>query len=413
MRETMADLTVKLDDISGGLPHSSTAHVSLWVLEQVLGRPIKAPVAPKLLGLTEYLRKAGGVRPDLGGELTSRDLGKLVDLAGKMNLEDATLDAWHAGYIGHEHGTFSDTRPEQDDLLTALDQERFGERVLRLDDQPVWDAHLAAKDHFERLHQVDPHLKSNFDIRLRARADTSWRWTATRGHLAITKGTKRRKAEQLAIAFPRVAEYLVAHTRWNQARKLIEAFGPALLRWQDEDDRVRGQFRVWGAVTGRHSCGNPNLQQMPRAASFRALWIAPPGRKLIVCDYDQIEMRLAAVLARDGALLDVYRRGADIHAENAAIIFAKPRADVTKADRQAAKPIGFAVIYGAGAAGLAEIDRRFDRAGTRVPGSVPRHLPRFSCVPRTCGRRGADSRLDQRSSQAGESGSTTRPLPPA
>lgn len=357
MQRTAADLKTKLDEICNGdvKLHSSTAHVSMWIIGEVLGYPLVPPDEPKLVGLLEFLRQAGGLSPDRGGELAARDLGRLVSLTGKLNLEEATLDAWQAGYIGLEHSTFGDERPEQDELLEAIDRERFGDRVLTLDDQLLWDAYLAQKENFERLHKADPYLKSSFDIRLRARANTTWRWTAKTGHLAITKGSKARKAEQLSHAFPQIAEYLVTHSRWNKARKLIEAFGPALPKhWQDEDGRVRGQFKVWAAVTGRQSCVNPNLQQMPREAEFRALFVAPPGRKLIVCDYSQIEMRLAAIFARDEVLLDVYRRGADIHAANAAIIFGVLESEVTKAQRQAAKPVGFAVIYGAGAAGLAE-----------------------------------------------------------
>ena len=52
---------------------------------------------------------------------------------------------------------------------------------------------------------------------------------------------------------------------------------------------------------------------MPREAAFRALFRAPPGRVLVVCDYSQIELRLAAIIAPDEALLAVYREGRDVH----------------------------------------------------------------------------------------------------
>ncbi len=255
--------------------------------------------------------------------------------------------AWEAGYIGHEHDRWSadGTRPEQDDLLGAIDRELAGDRVLTLDDHAVWDGYLAARADFDTRHRDDPERLANFCGRLQACCGLTWRRTKG-GALAVTKALKPKMAEALAGQFPRVSEYLLAHARWTKAVKLLGTFGESLRSWVDADGRLRGQLKVGGTVTLRHSASRPNVQQMPRQAEFRALFRAPPGRALVVCDYSQIELRLAAIIAPDEALLEVYASDADIHAEVAAAI-GLPRSSQSKG-------VSFAMIYGAGVGGVAE-----------------------------------------------------------
>jgi DNA polymerase I-like protein with 3'-5' exonuclease and polymerase domains len=123
--------------------------------------------------------------------------------------------------------------------------------------------------------------------------------------------------------------------------------------------------------TGRTSCRQPNIQQMPREPWFRRLFVARPGHKLIIADYAAIELRtLAAVLlARFGQskLADVIRRGVDPHAYTAAMTTGmtleefmavkKKAPDVFKHHRQAAKAINFGVPGGLGPRRLAEYAR--------------------------------------------------------
>jgi DNA polymerase-1 len=108
---------------------------------------------------------------------------------------------------------------------------------------------------------------------------------------------------------------------------------------------------------------------MPREAEFRALFRAPPGRVLIVCDYSQIELRLAAIIAGDPALLEVYRTGADVHAEVAAAI-GLPRGAQSKG-------VSFAMIYGAGVAGVAEASG-LSTEGVHLPSGRPTRSKRAS-----------------------------------
>jgi DNA polymerase I-like protein with 3'-5' exonuclease and polymerase domains len=139
------------------------------------------------------------------------------------------------------------------------------------------------------------------------------------------------------------------------------------------DETVYADFVQYGTVTGRFSCREPNLQNIPRPDSdlgkrIRGLFIAPEGHRLVVADYGQIELALLAHFIREGRLFDGFWDGIDPHsATAAALVSMDPRefqAKVLDADdwakrlRQAAKGINFAIVYGAGpdkVASMAEI----------------------------------------------------------
>ena len=134
-----------------------------------------------------------------------------------------------------------------------------------------------------------------------------------------------------------------AHRVSNYGAKLASA---------NRGGRVRAAFLLGGAVTGRMSCADFNLQSIPRDPGFRGLFRAPPGRRLVVADYSQMELRVAALLAGGGPLLDAFRGGLDVHRATAAEILGKDGADVDREERQLAKAVSFGLLYGQGAAGL-------------------------------------------------------------
>ncbi len=116
--------------------------------------------------------------------------------------------------------------------------------------------------------------------------------------------------------------------------------------------RIHADFGIAGTRGGRFNCRNPNLQNPPRDPAFRRLFKAPEGRVLVVADYSQVELRIAALLALDKTMLDAYQQGADLHIRTAAAVSGIPESEVTKAQRQLAKACNFGLIYGMGAAGL-------------------------------------------------------------
>jgi DNA polymerase-1 len=121
--------------------------------------------------------------------------------------------------------------------------------------------------------------------------------------------------------------------------------------------RVHTSYSQTGAVTGRISSSNPNLQNIPirteEGRRVRNGFIAEKGSVLLSVDYSQIELRIVAHMAGDEAMLAAFKAGEDIHATTAAAIYGVDLDAVTKEMRRHAKAINFGLIYGMSAFGLA------------------------------------------------------------
>lgn len=120
--------------------------------------------------------------------------------------------------------------------------------------------------------------------------------------------------------------------------------------------RVHTSYNQTGSVTGRIASSDPNLQNIPIRTELgrqvRQAFIAAPGQQLVSIDYSQVELRIAAHMAQDEAMLSAFRQGQDIHAATAAAIYGVPLEQVTKEQRRHAKAINFGIIYGMSAFGL-------------------------------------------------------------
>lgn len=109
-----------------------------------------------------------------------------------------------------------------------------------------------------------------------------------------------------------------------------------------------------GARTGRMSISEPSLQNLPRGDPLvRDAFIPSPGNSLLLCDYDQVEMRLMTHFARSERLADAFKHG-DIFTNMARDLFNDPTIDKGSTLRQLTKQCTYAKIYGAGAAKFAE-----------------------------------------------------------
>ena len=121
--------------------------------------------------------------------------------------------------------------------------------------------------------------------------------------------------------------------------------------------RVHTSYHQAGAATGRLASADPNLQNIPIRTDdgrrIRQAFVAAPGRKLVACDYSQIELRIMAHLSEDPALLRAFTSGEDIHRATAAEVFGKSIDQVSANERRAAKAINFGLMYGMSAFGLA------------------------------------------------------------
>ncbi len=137
---------------------------------------------------------------------------------------------------------------------------------------------------------------------------------------------------------------------YREISKLKGTYVDALPALADAQDRIHSSFRQTVAATGRLSSSDPNLQNIPiRTAAGREIrraFIAPAGRKLVVADYSQIELRILAHLSGDQNLIDAFERGEDIHRATAARIFHVAPDLVSSEMRFAAKRINFALLYG-------------------------------------------------------------------
>ena len=122
--------------------------------------------------------------------------------------------------------------------------------------------------------------------------------------------------------------------------------------------RLHTSYHQAGAATGRLSSSDPNLQNIPirtvDGRHIRTAFIAPPGRRIVACDYSQIELRIMAHLSGDEGLLRAFAAGADIHKATAAEVFGKSMEEVGSDERRAAKAINFGLMYGMSAFGLAK-----------------------------------------------------------
>ncbi len=144
---------------------------------------------------------------------------------------------------------------------------------------------------------------------------------------------------------------------FREISKLKGTYVDALPALADAEGRVHTSFRQTVAATGRLSSSDPNLQNIPiRTAAGREIrraFVAPPGRRLVVADYSQIELRILAHMSGDSALLQAFEQGEDIHRATAAKVFGVSPDLVSHEMRYAAKRINFGLLYGMGAFSLA------------------------------------------------------------
>ncbi|MCJ0826439.1 DNA polymerase, partial [Luteimonas sp. 50] len=143
----------------------------------------------------------------------------------------------------------------------------------------------------------------------------------------------------------------LAKLRSTYTDKLPEMVNP-------DTGRVHTSYHQAGAATGRLASSDPNLQNIPIRTEdgrrIRKAFVAPQGRRIVACDYSQIELRIMAHLSQDPALLRAFESGADIHRATAAEVFGKAIEEVSGNERRAAKAINFGLMYGMSAFGLAK-----------------------------------------------------------
>ena len=172
---------------------------------------------------------------------------------------------------------------------------------------------------------------------------------------AKARSTAAEVLEELAL----IHELPKKIIEYRELSKLKSTYSDVLPRLiHPVSGRLHTRFSQTGAVTGRLSSSNPNLQNIPirteLGREIRAAFVSSPGCLLLSADYSQIELRILAHLSDDPVLAEAFRRGEDIHSRTAQEVFDVAPFAQTREHRRVAKVINFGVIYGLSAFGLAQ-----------------------------------------------------------
>jgi DNA polymerase-1 len=166
--------------------------------------------------------------------------------------------------------------------------------------------------------------------------------------------TDARTLEQLRGQHPIIEALL----RYREVEKLRSTYGESLAAEIADDGRIHATFRQTVARTGRLSSDRPNLHNIPvrteEGRRFRQAFVPSAGRRLLVADYDQVELRAIAHLSGDPGLTSAFEAGEDIHRTVASRVFGVERDKVNLGQRSTAKMVSYGLAYGMEAYGLSQ-----------------------------------------------------------
>ncbi len=266
----------------------------------------------------EYLSQRAKLQetPSLYKVLTDLDL-PLIPVLYKMEKKGMLIDR---GYFKKLH-------------------QEFTAEVKRLEEE-VWE--LAGKE-----------FNVNSPVQLSEILFTDLR-LPTKGIKKTSRGysTGAKELEKLKTLHPVIGKII----EYREAAKLLSTYIIPIPDLADAAGRIHTTFTQNVTATGRLSSKDPNLQNIPvrteEGKRIRTGFVAPAGKVFVSADYSQFELRLAAVLSNDRALIGDFNNGVDIHTKTAAEAFHVPLDQVTKQQRRAAKVVNFGILYGMSAKGL-------------------------------------------------------------
>jgi DNA polymerase-1 len=209
-----------------------------------------------------------------------------------------------------------------------------------------WDAHLAEVERLEKKlepygREVEPSL--NLGERL------NWNRLELIKKVLHRQGLPADQTNEEALAPYKDHPFVATLLKWREVTKRGKLLA-GLLEPARRGGRIYADWDALGAGTGRMTCSSPNLQQTPHG--LRAYIKPREGCVLVKADFSQIELRIAAALAKDRRMLQAFREGTDLHRLTASLILSKPLDQVGKEERQLAKALNFGLLYGMGAEGL-------------------------------------------------------------
>ncbi|PYS91946.1 MAG: hypothetical protein DMF64_10325 [Acidobacteria bacterium] len=225
-----------------------------------------------------------------------------------------------------------------------LDEHRWREQLVRVEKRRAELARELQAMLAEGAQQGMLFAEARTDINL----DSHTQLTAALKRLGVPlpDSTRNWKLQPLAKDYPVIAKLL----EYRTVQKSLTSYGENILEEINPvTKRIHANFHQIGAPTGRMACTSPNVQQIPHEYEYRRCFTAPPGRKLVIADYSQIELRILAHVTEDQGFIEAFNSGADLHRVTAAQVFNVPLEQVTKEQRDFAKRLNFGVVYGIGA----------------------------------------------------------------
>ncbi|MDP3724130.1 MAG: DNA polymerase [bacterium] len=178
--------------------------------------------------------------------------------------------------------------------------------------------------------------------------------------LTVLKKTKTGRStdesvlQELSASNPAIPLIL----QYRELFKMKSTYVEAWPRFIGEDGRIHSTFNLGGAVTGRFSSMNPNLQNIPIKGEWgekiRRVIIAPKRHVLLSADYSQIDLRVMAHVSEDPGLKQAFEEKQDIHTATASKMFRKKVAEITADERRQAKAVVFGLMYGMGPRSLSK-----------------------------------------------------------
>jgi DNA polymerase-1 len=184
----------------------------------------------------------------------------------------------------------------------------------------------------------------------------------------LTKSGKPSMGKSTINSLKKEHKFVEFLSKFKAAQKLLNSFFEPMIGYVDDDGRIRPHYNDCGTVTGRLSCSEPNLQQLPKNnkelnIDTRSCFIVPQGKVMIACDYSQQELRIMAQLSKDEKLIKIINEGGDLHLINANNVFSlgipeeklysghpeyEEVKDAYKKERDNGKIFSFGVSYGMG-----------------------------------------------------------------
>ncbi|MBI2096300.1 MAG: hypothetical protein HYT43_01550 [Candidatus Taylorbacteria bacterium] len=172
------------------------------------------------------------------------------------------------------------------------------------------------------------------------------------GKIKKTAGGARSTRESELLKLKDIHPVIDTILSYRELGKLLSTYIDNIPSLLDADSRLHTTFLQAGTTTGRMASENPNLQNIPikteLGRAIREAFVVEKNWRLISFDYSQMELRIAAILSGDRVLLEIFRRGEDVHTAVASKVFRVPAEEVDYEMRRRAKVINFGIIYGMG-----------------------------------------------------------------